>query len=160
MVPYEVDYMLGNLKEYMVGLPESMTLKKKVIKAIMKSKEPLAQKELMDLLATKDWTNVKRVIRDLLDQGLIIKKVIGTKEYYVKVEVHKQGKQFVDGNTVYYVDIFEPNYEGEEKYVRIKQTEKRNRDNYEVVGKITFKLSKIKNFITSFGEIYKLIQKK
>lgn len=153
MVTCEVIHMVENevLKEYAESLPGTMTLKKKVIKVIMKSKDPLTQKEILDALGSDDWTNIRRVLRDLLDGGVIIRKMIGTKEYYVKISSHPYSKTFVDGTTHYFIDVFEPEYPGDEKYVRIKQAEQVDRDNFETVGKVSLRISKLAEFEKEVG---------
>jgi len=143
----------GELKKYWSALPESMGWKKKVIKIIMTSKEPLSQTEILSLMDSNDWTNVKRVLRDLLDEGLIVEKLIGTKTYYMKVDVHRKGKQFVDGGNVYFIDLFESDVDNGEQYIRVKQTEQLDKTTFKAIGKITIKLSKLKDLISELESI-------
>lgn len=129
-----------NLKAYVESLPNSMNLKKKVIKVIMKSSKPLTQKEILDTLES-DWTNIKRVLTELLNEGLIMKRFIGTKEYYVKIGEHKNSLKFSgDEETFYFVDMFESDFDEEQKYIRIKQAQLVGLDEFETLGKITIKI--------------------
>lgn len=148
----------GALKAYADSLDKTITLRKKIIKIIMKSKEPLSQSELKDILGIKDWTNLRRALKSNLDEGIIAKKPIGKIDYYAKVEDHEQVQSFKSGDIEYFFDIFEPNFEGDERYLRIKQIRWINKEKYEILGKITYQQNDIKEVIEKLKKAEKKIK--
>ena len=143
------------LKEYADSLPENMPLKKRIIRVIMKENKPLTQSELRELLGLKDWSNLKRILDDLLEEGLIVKKQIGKRSYYVKVDIHDRSDLMKDDHIHYFIDLFEPELEGEEEYIRIKQAIQKDRDTFEKEGHIAIRKTKFKEFISKLKEVEK-----
>lgn len=121
----------------------------------MKSKEPLTQSEIKDMTEQKHWTNLARVLKELVDEGLVNKKRIGMKDYFVKVEGHKFSTKLEVGEFCYFIDLFEPDKEGQEKYYRIKQTRILDRDSYETLGKITVNKDLIEELCSKMKQIKK-----
>ncbi len=147
--------VVKDLKKYFSELPDSMRLKKKIIKCIMKATEPLSQKEIKELADDADWTNIRRVLKELLDEGLIVKERKGTVDYYVKVEYHGKHERLEDGEIVYFMDEFHPDFKGDEEYVRIKQAIQKDKDTFETLGKITVKVSSITRLIDTLKKLKK-----
>jgi Fe2+ or Zn2+ uptake regulation protein len=152
------------LQAYVDDLPESMTLKKKIIKFIMKSNEPLTQKDIKEGLKQKGWTNVRRVLNELVSKGLIVKTRIGIKDYYVKIGIRKNSDSLEyhdehNNHIIVYFDHFEPDTEKGEDILRIKQTRRIDLENYEVLGKLNVPFSQIDTIIEKLTHLKEEVHK-
>jgi hypothetical protein len=141
---------IQDLSSYFKTLPESMPLKKKIVQSLMKSIKPLTQAEVRDLVGQADWSNVKRVLTELTEEGLLLKQRIGIQDYYVKVGEHTHNITFTDGrnpDVVYFIDEFMPDMENGQPYIRIKQSIRTGVDKFETLGKITLQKTALQGII-------------
>jgi len=124
-----------------------------IVKTLAKAKKPMMASELKESLS-KDWNTIRTNLMNLEKSGRVHVDYIGTSRYFALNGKEKfQDHIPISESSYVWFDIFEPNNNINQHFIRIKQTRRKSLDEWEPVGTLTIPPDVLSRFIQKLNKL-------
>jgi len=125
----------------------------RIVKALATNKRHMTSSELKKDLGV-DWNTVRTNLGLLEKSGRVYLSYIGGNRYYgLNGNGKYQDRIKLSDSQYLWLDIFEPTVGTKEHFIRIKQTRRKDINNWEPVGSITLRKEQVEELISKLNEL-------